>query len=84
IDGVTALGLTLRTPRADDARGGMLVVDVPNDIGESVVDQLAERGIDIDHRPGAGLRISPHYCTSEDECKQLLSALAEVVPRGRQ
>ena len=78
IDGVTALGLPLRTPRADAARGGMLVVAVDDDKGEAIVEQLAERGIDIDHRPGAGIRIAPHYCTTEDECKQLLSALAEV------
>lgn len=76
--GVTALGLPVRTPAADDARGGMLVLDLPD--GDAVVDQLAERGIDVDHRPGAGVRVSPHYCTTEEECRQLLSALAEIAP----
>jgi kynureninase len=77
-DGMTALGLPVRTPAADAARGGMLVVDLP--AGDAVVEQLAARGIDVDHRPGAGVRLSPHYCTSEDECRQLLSALAELAP----
>jgi kynureninase len=76
-DGVSALGLRVRTPREDARRGGMIVAEVPD--GPAVVERLAARGIDVDHRPEAGLRMAPHYCTSEAECGELVAALREVL-----
>jgi selenocysteine lyase/cysteine desulfurase len=32
--------------------------------------------IDVDTRPGIGLRVSCHPCNSVDECNRLLAALA--------
>jgi kynureninase len=77
LDGLAGLGLRARTPLDDAHRGGMIVVDVRD--GERIVERLEARGIDIDHRPEAGLRIAPHYCNTEDECEVLLAALAQVM-----
>ncbi|MFO0757890.1 MAG: aminotransferase class V-fold PLP-dependent enzyme [Byssovorax sp.] len=76
IDRALARGLAVRTPRRDEARGGMICVDAPG--GEAVVEALEARGIDIDYRPGAGLRIAPHFCHREDECDRVIDVLAET------
>jgi kynureninase len=70
-------GVPVRTPRRAEARGGMICVDVPG--GEAIVDELEARGIDVDHRPGAGIRIAPHFCHREDECDRVIDALAEAI-----
>lgn len=75
-DGLTEAGLTVMTPRDPEKRGGMLCVDVPD--GKHVVARLAEEGIDIDARPGAGIRIGPHACSTLDECDALARRLAEI------
>ena len=70
-------GLSVRTPLEAAQRGGMIVLDVP-DAG-SVVDALAEAGIDVDERAGAGLRIGPHPCVTDEECDRTIDAIAAAV-----
>lgn len=77
IDRACAAGLPVRTPRRAEARGGMICVDVPD--GDLIVDALEAQGIDIDFRPGAGLRLAPHFCHREDECDHVIDALAAAV-----
>lgn len=76
IDRADRQGLRLRTPRRREARGGMLCFDVPR--CAEVEGHLADRGIDVDHRPGAGLRVAPHFCHRDDECDRVIDAIAEV------
>jgi len=33
----------------------------------------------IDHRPGAGIRLAPHFYTTDDEIDAALAAMAELV-----
>jgi kynureninase len=80
-DGVSALGLRVRTPREAARRGGMIVAEAPD--GPALVERLAAQGIDIDHRPEAGIRVAPHFCTTEDECAQLLEALGAALAERR-
>jgi kynureninase len=35
--------------------------------GEEVTPELAQREVLVDYRPGAGIRIAPHFYTSDDE-----------------
>lgn len=78
---VTDAGFKIKTPQADHERGGMVVVDVPN--GAAVADQLIARGIIVDHRPGAGIRIAPHFYTTLDEIERAVDALAEIATPSR-
>jgi kynureninase len=71
------LGLALRTPTAPARRGGMVCLDVPDP--PRVVSALAARGIDVDSRPGAGLRIGPHPCSTEAECAHVFERVRELV-----
>ncbi len=54
-------------------RGGVVVIDVPN--GKEVARELARREVLVDYRPNAGIRIAPHFYTSDDELER---AIAEI------
>ncbi|CAN5801866.1 kynureninase [soil metagenome] len=77
IDAVDRHHLTLRTPREAQARGGMIVLDVPD--ADAIADALADQRIDVDARRGAGLRIGPHPCVSFDECDRVIAAVANYL-----
>jgi selenocysteine lyase/cysteine desulfurase len=55
----------------------------PDEHGRAWVAALAARGILVDHRPKAGLRVSPHYYTREDELEELVEVLVELREGGR-
>jgi len=67
--------LTVRTPREDDRRGGLVAVEVPD--AKEVLDALLDRGVIIDERHGA-LRVCPHFFNSEDDIDALFQALADL------
>src|SRR5262249_28898062 len=69
-------GLRVRAPSSPEARAGFICLDIPR--GEDVVHELEARGIDVDYRPGAGVRVGPHYCHREEECDRVVDAIAEV------
>lgn len=72
-------GLRVGTPVQDERRGGVVVVDFEG--AEEVARQLLEEKILIDHRPNAGIRISPHFYTSEEECDRVIDAIDRLRPR---
>jgi len=76
IEHARALGLSVRTPSESARRGGMLCLDVPDPAG--VVRSLEAIGIDVDSRPGAGLRVGPHPCATEGECALVLERIREA------
>ncbi|MBL8142447.1 MAG: aminotransferase class V-fold PLP-dependent enzyme [Acidobacteria bacterium] len=77
MDHADARGWRVRTPRADAARGGTVTIDLPN--GESIARALIAREVIVDYRPGAGIRMAPHYYTSVDEIELALGVLDELV-----
>jgi DMATS type aromatic prenyltransferase len=77
LDRFEARGLRVSTPRRPELRGGMICLELPD--SERLEAALRDRGIDVDHRPGAGLRVAPHFCHREDECDRVVDAIAEVV-----
>lgn len=67
----------IQTPRDSEKRGGTIVVDVP--YGDAVVKELSARNILVDYRPGAGIRISPHFYTLDSEIDQTFEAIDEII-----
>lgn len=65
IDAAAARGWRLNTPSDDAERGGTVVIDVPN--GAAVTDELLRRHVIVDFRPNAGIRLAPHFYTTERE-----------------
>ena len=74
-----AAGLTVRSPRDPAQRGGTIIVQVPEDRGRALVAELARREILVDFRPGAGIRIAPHFYTADEELTHTISTLASLV-----
>jgi kynureninase len=72
-------GYRLNTPIDDRERGGAVVVDVPN--GEAASQELLRRNVIIDYRPGAGIRMAPHFYNTDAEIDQAMQVLDEVVAR---
>jgi kynureninase len=77
IDGAVAHGYRLNTPTDDRERGGSVIIDVPN--GAAIADQLIQRGVLVDYRPGAGIRMAPHFYNTEQEIDHAVTTLSESV-----
>ncbi len=71
------LGFTVRSPRRAADRSGMVIVDVPN--SAAVARELIRREILIDHRPGAGIRLSPHFYTTDAEILNALDVIRVIL-----
>lgn len=71
-------GIPVRSCRDVRSRGGVVVLDVPN--GKDVTRELARREILVDFRPGAGIRIAPHFYTTDDEVEHAISEIRSIVP----
>jgi kynureninase len=71
-----AQGFRVRSPREAARRGGSITVEVA--AGEVICRALAERGVVCDYRPGAGLRFSPHFYTTDAELGTAVAALVEA------
>jgi kynureninase len=81
LDRAGARGWQVNTPRDGGRRGGTVSLGVP-DAGR-VSEELARRGVHVDHRPGVGLRLGPHFYNTEDDVDRALAAIEEIVGEGR-
>lgn len=72
-----ARGWRVHAPRNPDRRAGTVTIDVPD--GQAVCRALAERKILTDYRPGAGLRIAPHFYNTDDEIETVVAAMDDVL-----
>ena len=70
-------GFTVRSPHDPDHRGGHVTIDPGN--SARVHDELIARGTVVDHRPGVGIRVSPHFYNTLDEALGVLDTMAEVL-----
>jgi kynureninase len=75
-----AAGFGIAGPRDHARRGGTVTVHV--DEFPAVHKELAERQILCDFRPGAGIRIGPHYYTSDEELRHVIAQITEIVDTG--
>lgn len=72
-----ARGFRVAAPRDDARRGGTVAFDVPH--AREVSRALLARGVIVDYRPGAGVRVAPHFYTSDDEVESTVAAIDEIL-----
>ncbi len=72
-------GFRVNSPRDAASRGGTVIVDVPR--GEEVVAELLRRDFLVDHRPGAGIRIAPHFYTKDEELDLIIREIRSILER---
>jgi kynureninase len=76
IAAVDAAGYTLRSPRDPARRGGSVCFDFPG--SERVAAALNKTGFLCDHRPGAGIRMAPHFYNSDEECDRFMAEVERL------
>jgi len=72
-----AAGLEVTSPRASDQRGGTVTVNVEH--AAAVTKELVRREIIVDYRPGAGIRISPHFYTKDEELDIVIREVRRII-----
>ncbi len=73
-------GFEVMSPRDPNRRGGSVVVRTPD--FPRVHAELDARDILCDFRPDVGLRIGPHFFTTDEEIELIVSSIREIVGRG--
>lgn len=76
MDHAKAAGFRINTPDADDKRGGAVIIEVAN--GKAVADELIRREVIVDYRPGAGIRMAPHFYNTAEEIDHAMTVLLEI------
>ena len=76
VEGALERGFTVRSPVDGARRGGHVTID-PGD-STRVHDELIARGFIVDHRPGVGIRVGPHFFNTTDECTAVLDEMAAL------
>lgn len=70
-------GWRVSAPGDPERRGGTVAVDMPN--SREVCAELLKRDILVDWRPGAGVRLSPHFYNQDDEIDFAFAAIDDIL-----
>ncbi|KAF0245893.1 MAG: hypothetical protein FD180_1155 [Planctomycetota bacterium] len=74
-------GLVVNTPMDPAVRAGTVSVDFPG--AEAACSELIRRKFIVDYRPKAGVRISPHFYNTDDECEAIMDEIAKMRAKAR-
>jgi len=80
LDLADSAGYRCTTPREPARRGGTVAIDVDN--GCEISKALKSLGVLCDYRPGAGIRLSPHFYNRDDELTAAVAAIDEIRSTG--
>ena len=72
-----AAGFNVTSPRDATQRGGTVTVNVEH--AAAVTRELIRREIIVDFRPGAGIRISPHFYTKDEELDIVIREIRRIL-----
>ena len=70
-------GWKINSPANVEDRGASVMIYVED--GPGMVKRLAERRVFVDSRPGVGLRMSPHFFNTDEEVREAMGILAELI-----
>lgn len=74
VDLAREAGFRVRTPENAARRGGLVVIEGPAEWA----DALGRREILVDHRPDAGLRVSTHFYSTDDDVHRFVAELRAI------
>ena len=80
IDLADAARIDVYSRREPERRGGAVILAVPE--AAAVYAELESRAILGDFRPGAGIRLGPHFFTTDDEIRFAVQQVVEIVETG--
>jgi kynureninase len=70
-------GFEVTSPRDPSRRGGTITIAVEH--AAAVTRELVRREIIVDYRPGAGVRVSPHFYTKDEEIEHVIREMRDIV-----
>jgi kynureninase len=76
LDRCASEGWEVNTPREPERRGGSVVFRPPHHV--ATAQEAIERGILLDHRPDAGIRVGPHFYNTDEEVDRAMDRIAEI------
>ena len=71
-----AAGFRVTSPKNPAQRGGTITVWDDNAAG--IAKELIRREFIVDYRPGAGVRISPHFYTKDEELELVIAEMKKI------
>jgi kynureninase len=71
-----AAGFQVTSPRDPGQRGGTVTIAAAH--AAAMTQELVRREVIVDYRPGAGVRISPHFYTTDDEVEQVIREMKTI------
>ncbi|MGB1286012.1 MAG: aminotransferase class V-fold PLP-dependent enzyme, partial [Aggregatilineales bacterium] len=80
IDLADAAGYEVVSPRETTRRAGTVTVNPPH--AYEVSRELIARNIKIDYRANAGIRIAPHFYNTDDEVRQSINTITDILEDG--
>jgi kynureninase len=69
-------GFKVTSPKNSADRGGTITIG--HDEAGAITRELIRREFIVDYRPGAGVRISPHFYTSDEELELVVREMKEI------
>lgn len=69
-------GFRVTSPRDPAQRGG--TITVWDDNAAAITKELVRREFIVDYRPGAGVRISPHFYTKDEELELVIAEMKKI------
>ena len=76
-----ARGYPVTAPRESARRGGTVAFDVPH--AREVALALLASNVIVDYRPGAGIRVAPHFYTTDDELEAAVELIDDILASER-
>ena len=69
-------GFRVTSPKDPGQRGG--TITVWDDNAAAITKELIRREFIVDYRPGAGVRISPHFYTKDEELELVVGEMKKI------
>ena len=77
IERAAPTGLELTVPIDHEHRGGTIAFDCPH--AKKVTAELLARDFVVDWRPQAGIRVSPHFYSTLEECDRIVDEIQSII-----
>ncbi|PWT95615.1 MAG: kynureninase [Blastocatellia bacterium] len=73
-------GFRVTSPKDPTKRGGTITIGHPH--AAAITKELVRREFVIDYRPGAGMRVSPHFYTTDEELELVVREMKSIRDAG--
>ena len=75
-----AAGFRVTSPKDPAQRGG--TITIWDDNAAAITKELIRREFIVDYRPGAGVRVSPHFYTKDEELELVIAEMKKIRDHG--